>query len=311
MPRPLRIEFSGAFYHVFSRGNDKRDIFLSDEDRELFLAALSETCRRFDVLIHSYCLMSNHFHFLLETKKPNLSKFMKYLLGIYTLRFNRTHKRVGHLFQGRYKAYLVDQDSYLLELSRYIHLNPVKAGMTDLPESYPWSSLKLYLSQAKEPHYLFKSLILGQFKSKEAYLQFVKDGIDREIPLEIKKPLGGMFVASKDFVDTFRSKLEEEKSDFKRRECLEIPLDILQEILEFEQTDLYAYILWEIGRRSQREIAHLTSRTQSAVSHNITRFKTRLNQDGKLKSKVRDIVSKISYFMDWSSPALVDTSKRV
>lgn len=298
MPRPLRIEFPGAFYHVFSRGNDKRDIFLSDEDRELFLAALNEACLRFDVLIHSYCLMSNHIHFLLETKKPNLSKFMKYLMGVYTLRFNRTHKRAGHLFQGRYKAYLVDQDTYLLQLSRYIHLNPVKAGLTDLPESYPWSSLRLYISTDKSPQYLFKGLVLGQFKSKEAYLQFVKDGIDKEVPLEIRKPLGGMFVASKDFVDTFKDRLEEEKSDFKRRECLELPLDILQEILEFEQPDLHAYILWEVGKRNQYEIAKLTSKTQSAISHAIKRVKARLNQDGKLRSKVRGIQSKISYFMD-------------
>ena len=129
MARPIRIEYPGAFYHVISRGNERRAVFRGDNDYELFLNTLGEASDRFDVLIHAYCLMPNHLHLLIQTKDSNLSQFMKRLLGVYTIRFNRRHKRYGHLFQGRYKAYLLDQDSYFLELSRYIHLNPVKANI--------------------------------------------------------------------------------------------------------------------------------------------------------------------------------------
>ncbi len=298
MPRPLRIEFPGAIYHVFSRGNDKKDIFFSDEDRELFLAALDEACLLFDVSIHSYCLMSNHIHLLLETKQANLSHFMKRLLGVYTIRFNRTHKRVGHLFQGRYRAHLVDRDEYLLQVSRYIHLNPVKAGMIDVPEVYAWSSLKFYISSLEAPRFLDKNLILGSFLNWEAYLQFVREGIGREVPLVINKPLGGIFIGSKDYANTFRQRLANETQDFRRKEYFKIPLDILQETLEMEEPDLHAYALWRFGQRGQGEISELTSKSQSAISHAIKRFKDRLDKDKKLKTKVDGIGIALSYFME-------------
>ena len=125
MPRPLRLEFPGACYHVLSRGNERKAIFREGVDYEIFLGLLKDCADRFDLLVHAWCLMPNHFHLLLETKDSNLSQAMKRLLGVYTMRFNSKHHRRGHLFQGRYKAFLVDKDNYFLELSRYIHLNPV------------------------------------------------------------------------------------------------------------------------------------------------------------------------------------------
>src|SRR4030042_5793823 len=129
MARPLRIEFPGAVYHVTSRGNARQTIFIDDEDRGGFLDLLSIVVERFNWICHAYCLMGNHYHLLIETPDGNLSKGMRELNGIYTQHFNRRHGRVGHVFQGRFKAILVEKDSYLLELCRYIVLNPVRAGI--------------------------------------------------------------------------------------------------------------------------------------------------------------------------------------
>lgn len=128
MASPLRIEFAGALYHVTSRGNAWEAIYLDREDRELYQSVLGEICDLFNWTIHSWCQMTNHYHILVETPDANLSKGMRYLNGVYTQRFNRKHSRVGHVFQGRYKAILVEKDHYLLELARYIVLNPVRAG---------------------------------------------------------------------------------------------------------------------------------------------------------------------------------------
>jgi len=138
MARPLRIEYAGALYHVTSRGDGREDIYLDDEDRELFLRVLGEVCDLFNWSVHAWCLMTNHYHLLVETPDSNLSKGMRYLNGVYTQRFNRKHSRVGHVFQGRYKAILVEKDAYLQELSRYIILNPVRAGMVESAEQWEW-----------------------------------------------------------------------------------------------------------------------------------------------------------------------------
>lgn len=135
---PLRIEFSGALYHVTSRGDGQKDIYLNDLDRREYLSVLSEVCKRFNWTVHAYCLMSNHYHLLLETPDGNLSQGMRQLNGVYTQRFNRNHKRVGHVFQGRYKAIIVQKDTCLLELARYIVLNPVRAGMVHAAKDWPW-----------------------------------------------------------------------------------------------------------------------------------------------------------------------------
>jgi len=126
MARPLRIEYEGAVYHVTARGNARSDIYLSDSDRELFLDALAYVVDRFGWVCHAYCLMDNHYHLMIETPQANLSRGMGQLNGIYTQRFNRKHDRVGHVYQGRFKSIVVDKESYLLELSRYVVLNPVR-----------------------------------------------------------------------------------------------------------------------------------------------------------------------------------------
>ncbi len=140
MTRPLRLEFSGAFYHVTSRGDDRKKLFFEEADFELFLTTLSDVCEQYNWIIHAYCLMTNHYHLLIETPDANLSKGMRQLNGVFTQAINRKHGRVGHLFQGRYKSILVDKDVYLLELCGYIVLNPVIARMVDSPDQWDWSS---------------------------------------------------------------------------------------------------------------------------------------------------------------------------
>jgi len=180
MARPLRLEFEGAVYHVTSRGNARSDIYLSDDDREMFLAVLAHVVDRFGWICHAYCLMSNHFHLMIETPRSNLSRGMGQLNGMYTQRFNRTHARVGHLFQGRFKSIVVDKDAYLLELSRYIVRNPVAAGMVKDVGDWPWSSYHATAGDIPAPDYLDVDWLLSQFgadgeHARRAYAAFVRE----------------------------------------------------------------------------------------------------------------------------------------
>ena len=151
MARQLRIEYEGAYYHILSRGNARDDIFLNDKDRQDFLNLLEEMSDRFDVDIYSYVLMTNHYHLLLRTRKSNLSKCMQWLGTSYTRRFNLRHSRCGHLFQGRFKSILIENDSYLMQLSCYIHRNPLRAGMINRLADYKWSSYLFYAYKNKSP----------------------------------------------------------------------------------------------------------------------------------------------------------------
>lgn len=181
MARPLRIEFPGALYHVTSRGDRQEVIYEDDDDRKTFLSILGEVVKRWNWLCYVYCLMSNHYHLLIETPDGNLGKGMRQLNGVYTQRSNRRHERVGHLFQGRYKAILVDGDAYLLELSRYVVLNPVRAGIVEAPEEWHWSSFKAMMGQATSPEWLAADAMLAHFGQRRAearrfYRQFVLEG---------------------------------------------------------------------------------------------------------------------------------------
>lgn len=191
MSRPLRLEFAGALYHVTSRGNEKKPVYLDDADYELFLALMTEVCQRFNWVIHAYCLMTNHYHLVAETPDSNLSRGMRHLNGVYTQRFNSKHKRVGHLFQGRYKAILVDKDSYLLELSRYVVLNPVRAHMVDKPEDWRWSSYSATIGIQKGFEGLATDAMLLQFgkqrnRAIERFREFVSQGAGQEIWRDLK-----------------------------------------------------------------------------------------------------------------------------
>ena len=221
MARPLRIEYPGAVYHITSRGNAREAIFLSDADRRKFLDVLADTVEKYNWLCHAFCLLDNHYHLIVETLDPNLSLGMRQLNGVYTQSFNRTHQKVGHVFQGRYKAILVEKGSHLLELCRYVVLNPVRAGMVSKPDDWKWSSYTSTAYAGTVPDYLTIDWVLGQFSEKtvtarQRYRKFVADGlVDQERPW--KKLVGQVFLGSESFV----ARMEELLGD--KREIREIP----------------------------------------------------------------------------------------
>ena len=181
MARPLRIELAGGLYHVTSRGDRREEIYRDDDDRLDWLATLGAVCERFNWRCHAYCEMTNHYHFVVETAAANLSKGMRQLNGVYTQRFNRRHGLTGHLFQGRFKGILVERDAYLLELSRYVVLNPVRAGMVPDASQWAWSSYRATVGLAPTPPWLETDWVLGQFGRKrgparEGYAAFVAEG---------------------------------------------------------------------------------------------------------------------------------------
>jgi len=182
MSRPLRIELPGGFYHVTSRGDRRDDIFLDDNDRLLWLDTFGNVCERFNWICHAYCLMGNHYHIVIETVDGNLSKGMRQLNGVYTQQFNRRHARIGHVFQGRYKGILVQKDAYLLELGRYVVLNPVRTQWVDDPDDWPWSSFRAMSGEVDCPAWLNRNGLLRLFSWRRRpaiarYREFVQAGI--------------------------------------------------------------------------------------------------------------------------------------
>jgi REP-associated tyrosine transposase len=214
MARPLRIEFPGAFYHITARGNERKPLFRHDADRQRFLAQLADAVERFHVLVHAYALMDNHYHLLAETLEANLARAMRQLNGDYAQHFNRIHRRVGHLFQARYKAVLVDRDTYLVELSRYIHLNPVRAGMVRCADEYPWSSARAYVGAQGAPAFLTVAEVLGHFgrtprRAQPRYREFLRDAADRQMrrsPLD--QVVGQVLLGAPDWVGGMRQRID-------------------------------------------------------------------------------------------------------
>jgi putative transposase len=206
MARPLRIEYPGAFYHVINRGNAGQAIFKSKRDREKFLSYLEKMVERFGIRLHCYCMMTNHYHLLVETPEANLSKSIQWLNVSYAMYFNVKRGLHGHLFQGRYKSILVDADEYLKHLSRYIHLNPLRCNIVEKIEDYPWGSYQAYVGKEKIPEWLETDWILQLFgknrkAANRAYRDFT-EGIDiKKIRNPSSDVIGGLILGSPGFVD--------------------------------------------------------------------------------------------------------------
>ena len=219
MTRPLRIQYPGAYYHITSRGNERRNIFRGTGDRNQFLSYLKSAYLRYGAVIHVYCLMDNHYHLLLETPIGNLSQIMRHINGAYTNYFNIRHKRSGHLLQGRYNSFLVEADSYAGELSRYIHLNPVRAGIVDMPERFRWSSHRCYLGKRKRPEWLAEDFILSYFdndngNARQKYDEFVKAGINVEGESPLEETVASTILGSDNFIESIKDKyLDKKKRD--------------------------------------------------------------------------------------------------
>src|SRR5262249_37493953 len=181
MARPLRIQYPGAVYHVMNRGGSRQRVFVDKQDYEGFLKTIGEVHDRWPVEVFAYCIMGNHYHMCLRTPEGNLSRVMQHLDELYTQQFNRLHRRDGALFRGRYKAIVLDKDNYLAQVVRYIHLNPVEAGLVREPESYAWSSHRFYLQRSGVPEWLRIEDVMGYFSSISRFHEFVLEGNDKAL----------------------------------------------------------------------------------------------------------------------------------
>ena len=214
MTRPLRLEFEGALYHITSRGDRRENIYETDADRQGFVSLLADVCETYTWICHAYCFMSNHYHLLIATPEANFSRGMRQLNGVYTQQFNRKNHRCGHVFQGRYKSILVDKESFLLELARYIVLNPVRAGMVRQAQEWPWNSYRATIGLAKKPDWLQVDWLLSAFGENRPgaiseYVNFVIEGIkSSSIWGDLKQQI---YLANEYFVERMQMLTDEDK----------------------------------------------------------------------------------------------------
>lgn len=271
MSRPLRIEYPGAIYHLTSRGNARSNIYVTDADRIDFLKLLAKTCQRFGWHSYAWCLMGNHYHLVIETSEANLSRGMRHINGVYTQTFNRTHQRVGHLFQGRYKAILVEKDSYLLEVIRYVLLNPVRANMTKTAGQYPWSSYRAMISKATTPDWLERDWVLGHYGNRlsaaqEQFIKFIQDG-DNQSPLweQLRQQI---YLGDEQFVSRQQLRQASEKDlseipKIQRRRTIK-SLDYYS--AKYRKRNFAICAAYESGAYSQKDIAKYFDLHYSSVS---------------------------------------------
>lgn len=320
MGRPLRIEYPGALYHVTSRGNEKRVIFLDDYDRKKFINILGDYNDRHGILIHCYVLMDNHYHLVLETPLGNLLKVMHGINSAYTGYFNRKHDRSGHLFQGRYKGILVEKDRYLLELSRYVHLNPVKAGKTDQPEKYKWSSYPGYIWKSKEIQWVEYTWTLSQFGSNEVssrqqYRDFVIRGLKQPEKNPFSELYGQIILGSKEFIEKIKESIKTDALDkeiVERKRLTEYvpPEEIFSAVSSFFKTDIDSlkdkgsrnntakkvaiYLIKRYSGLSNMEIGHIFGGVHySSVSKSSKRIEMEMKNNENLQKLIKNVVSNV------------------
>jgi len=305
-------------YHITSRGNEKKAIFVEDEDRINFLERLEDYHDRFGILIHSYVLMDNHYHLILETPRGNLLKVMHGLNGGHTGYFNRKYGRVGHLFQGRYRGILVERESYLIPLSRYVHLNPVRAGVVDRPEEYQWSSYRGIIGRGKKEEWMEYGGILSAFgknqtQAKREYRKYVEEELSQEVQNPLAGLQGRLVLGGEEFIERLKGMLGGKRISREvpeRRRFVEVPLpgEVIRAVVK-----AFGVKEWEIqSKRSRsntaRKVAiYLVQRYSgvgnvevgrlfggihySAVSKASGKLKEEMSSDKKLANLVDEIIS--------------------
>ncbi len=216
MSIPLRIQIENGMYHIIVRGNNKQDIFINPEDYTFFLKILEQACKKFKITIYTYCLMSNYYHLHIETKEANLVKFMHWLNTEYVININFKYKRTGHLFEGRYKSILVDKDTYCLSLNRYIHLNPVNAGLVKYPGDYLWSSYSSYLRghpliQGLNINFLFDYFGKNKNRAIVNYKEYIYEGLNFKQDSIAERIKGELILGNDDFLKRIETKIGKNK----------------------------------------------------------------------------------------------------
>lgn len=282
MARPIRLEFPNALYHVMSRGNGGENIFIEEADKHAFLELFEELLICYDFICYAYCLMNNHYHLLIETPKANLSQVMRGLNGRYTKYFNKTFHRMGHIFQGRYKSIIVQKDSYLLELSRYIVLNPVRAGLIQNPEDYIWSSYCATIGQCECPKWLAADNLLAEFHNQRIeamrlYQKFVNQGIGRPFSGKITQQT---YLGNEAFVNDVQKHIDTQQSNSIHITQLskKAPKKTIEEIISTVPERKEAMnAIYKTGHYTMFEIAQYYGVHYSTVSRAIRSFRAKCN----------------------------------
>ena len=321
MTRPLRIEFPGALYHVTARGNERKPIYRDAEDRQRFLQRLAGVVEIHKLAVYAYVLMRNHYHLLVETRMANLSRAMRQLNGVYTQDFNRRHHRAGHLFQGRYKAILVDKNAYLLELSRYIHLNPVRVGEVKEAWEFSWSSAAAFVGKAPAPEYLLMDEVLAHFGRRRAtarrrYGGFLRDGLDQRGEPPWAAVEGQVLLGERRWVERQKQRLRHrlragEEVTGARQLRVQPPVSVvITQVCRGAKIDPPALLrrgrrreswargmamalAWEVCGLSQREIGRIFGVGPYAVAKTRARLAQRMAADRKLRRQLDRLKSNV------------------
>lgn len=319
MARPWRIEYEGALYHVFSRGNNQQNIFVTDDDRYLFLDTIGQMSERFDTDIFAYVLMDNHYHLLLRTPKANLSRSMQWFGTTYTRRFNLDHFQSGHLFQGRFKSILIQNDAFLMQLSYYIHNNPLRAGIVKRLIEYRWSSYPAYAYNRRHPKWLDKELILSQIHGENKHRLYREKSQKysdehRRIWEDVHH---GFLYGSRKFVKRIKDRymvsepdpaIPQQKSIIKDSDPVEF-LSKASKLLQCDletiknsprvresdklNRDILIYLLWEEGKYTNKQIGILLGLTHSAVSRRVAITRKKIELEQSLNKRIITIKSQI------------------
>ena len=328
MARPLRIQFENAHYHVSCRGNARQEIYADDSDRSIFLKLLARSAEIYQVEVLAYVLMPNHFHLLIKTPRANLQEFMRQFNIAYTSHFNRAHERAGHLYQGRYKAFLIDVDSYLQEVSRYIHLNPLRSkdkarkALVEKREylrKYQWSSYPAYLFPRARTSFLQVREILAHFggdtlEGRKEYRTFVEEGLTKEVENPLERGKGHGIIGSAEFLERIKGKflsdrLRSREVPAVRRVVGQVEkkkiLDAVATAFKVSQEDLLEKghrgmarpalmeLLYRYGGLNQREIGELMGIDYSSVSVGRKRLETQQGKDRNLSRQIEGIKKKL------------------
>lgn len=320
MARPLRIQYEHAFYHITGRGNERKKVFFTKADYDKFKEYLKEAQERYGFILHCYVLMGNHYHLLGETPRANLSAIMHSINGAYTTYFNKKRNRIGHLFQGRYKAILIDHGSYLLGLSRYIHLNPLKAHTVEKPEDYVFSSYPSYISPDTKDivsrDLIWKMISPNKKKAPLLYRAFVEEAISIEHESPFKDLYAGIILGKKEFIKDSLKILKADqvgRVDTASRRSLKTSLT-MEEIVEMishnfsvskeeiiHKKGLYRNFTLYVTRRStgftNKEIGRFFGNiSYSAVTKACQRFEEAIKTDKKIRDNVARMEKQMSLF---------------
>ena len=306
MARPLRILFPGAFYHITSRGNEQKAIFKSKRDREKFLEYLNSASQRYSAVIHAFCLMDNHYHLLLETPLANLPQIMRHINGAYTTYFNIKRSRSGHLFQGRYKAILVQKDEYAKELTRYVHLNPVRARMVKAPGDHDWSSYNAYVGATEAPGWLYRDFILAYFgkqtaKAQMGYRNYVIARVDHKYESPLTKATSSLVLGSAEFIRSIKDRYLGDQISSRDIPALRqlheglamgTVVELVAKALQEHPSQIRNASIYLCRKHTGQKLRNIGKRfgiSDAAVSQVCKRFRKRIEKDRNLEKTIANI----------------------